>query len=158
MNISIPIYGRAGQVLPLTHDTDVSGRGEDMGDEMEDEDEAECPEVEEEHLLDEMEDGDEAEDPEVAFYNMARKKKTHICPFAEEHRRHRCPMSADMKRKDRVQHHLQQIIVDGYDTAHPRDDPLWQSVLVAKYYLKSRPPKFNRDKSKKQVSKYNASY
>jgi hypothetical protein len=122
-------------------------------DEMEDEDEADDQPVDEQMLLDEMEDGNEADDPEVAFYNMARKKKRHVCPFADEQRRHRCPMSTNMKRKDRVQHHLQQIIVDGYDTAHPRDDPLWQSGLVAKYYLKSRPPKFDRKKSKKQVSK-----
>jgi hypothetical protein len=159
MNIFILICVRAGQVIPFTQCIDVSeGRDDNMEDEMEDEDQADDPSVDEEMLLDEMEDGDEADDPEVAFYNLARKKKKHVCPFADEQRRHRCPMSSDMKQKDRVQHHLQQIIVDGYDEGHPRDDPLWQTALVAKYYLKSRPTKFNRSKAKKQVSKYNASY
>jgi hypothetical protein len=86
------------------------------------------------------------------------KPVTQVFFFADAQRRHPCEMSTDMKRKDRVQHHLQQVIVDGYDDSHPRDDPLWQSVLVAKYYLKSRPQKFNPNKSKTQVSKYNAVY
>ena len=145
MSILIPVCQLAGQVLPFEHCfTDIVERENDgmpnMDDEME------------------TVDDQELSDPELAFYQFARQKKTHICPFADAQRCNPCAMSTNLKRKDRVQHHLQHIIVNGYDESHPQDDPLWKSMLVAKYYLQNRPSKFNSDKAKTQVSKYNAVY
>jgi hypothetical protein len=102
--------------------------------------------------------GQEETDPDIAFYRFAKKKRAHVCPFANVTRQNACDHSADLKRKDKVKHHLQDVITKGYDDQHPQDDPLWQTSLVAKYYLQRRPAKFEKAKVKSQTAKYNAVY
>lgn len=106
------------------------------------------------------EEKEEISDSELGFYHQAcnRQQKTHFCPFANATQGTPCDRAKDFRRRDKVQMHLQQIILKGYDAFHPQDDPLWKTPLISQYYLQSCPPKLNTDKAKSQVSKYNSLY
>jgi hypothetical protein len=58
-------------------------------------------------------------------------------------------------RKDAITNHLRAFQFDGYDQAHPKDDPIWKTELVERYYLVSEPPKLSTEQKKKRVKHHN---
>ena len=92
---------------------------------------------------------DKEEDEKMRFYNRSRHPRQRICPFSNSTRANPCTTHANpRKRKDAIMLHLFKIKGKGGDEQHPLKDPLWNSWEV-KFYLHSRPPKFDENKKKK---------
>jgi hypothetical protein len=112
------------------NDAFVSDERDDRDDRDEEEDDNKDEDDEDERMADVSDT--------VLWNDPSRKPREHVCPFSYGDRKVLCTQTKDKKRRDLIERHLSRIKLNGYDDAHPQDDPMWQSWLVQKYYLVPR--------------------
>jgi hypothetical protein len=136
----VPAQSRPFQVQPLPlSETDVGSDAESDASSSEQE-------------------SDDAKFEAAALYRDLSRQvhRNHICPFSDPSRPHPCTTFPKVHtRKDAITNHLRAFQFDGYDQAHPKDDPIWKTELVERYYLVSEPPKLSTEQKKKRVKHHN---
>ena len=77
--------------------------------------------------------------PRQKLHSMTAKETTDTFVFFNPFRTNPCVThSRPRVRKDAIKHHLEYLKLHGFDTAHPQNDPIWDSWEV-EYYLMRRP-------------------